>query len=88
VGNRVLRRIFGLKRGEITGGWIKLQNEEHNLYSSTNIFRMNKSRKTRWSEHVARMVEKTKAYNLLVGNPEAKRTIGKPKRRRESSVRK
>jgi hypothetical protein len=55
---RVLRRIFGPKRREMTGGWRKLHNEElHNLYSSPNIIRMNKSRRMRWAWHVARMGE-------------------------------
>jgi hypothetical protein len=54
--NRVLRRIFGPKRDEVTGGWRKLHNEElHNLYSSPSIIRMIKSRRMRWAGHVARM---------------------------------
>jgi hypothetical protein len=54
--NRVLRRIFGSKRDEVTGAWIKLQNEElHNLYTSPSIIRMIKSRRMRWAGHVARM---------------------------------
>jgi hypothetical protein len=54
--NRVLRRIFGLKRVEVTGEWRKLRNEElHNLYSSPNIIRMIKSRMMRWAGHIARM---------------------------------
>jgi hypothetical protein len=54
--NRVLRRIFGPKRDEVTGGWRKLQNEElHNLNYSTSIIRMIKSRRTRWAGKVARM---------------------------------
>jgi hypothetical protein len=57
--NRVLRRIFGLKRDEVTGDWRKLQNEElHKLYSSPNINRMIKSRKMRWAGHVARIEAK------------------------------
>jgi hypothetical protein len=57
--NRVLRRIFGPKRDEVTLGWKKLQNEElHNLYSSPSIIRMIKSRKMRWAGHVARMGRK------------------------------
>jgi hypothetical protein len=52
--NRVLRRIFGPKRDEVTGGWRKLHNEElHNLYSSPSIIRMIKSRRMRWTGHVA-----------------------------------
>jgi hypothetical protein len=54
--NRVLRRIFGWKRDEVTGGWRKLHNEElHNIYSSPSIIRMIKSRRMRWAEHVAPM---------------------------------
>jgi hypothetical protein len=54
--NRVLRRIFGPKRDEVTGEWKKLHNEElHNLYSSLNIIRMIKTRRMRWAGHVARM---------------------------------
>jgi hypothetical protein len=54
--NRVLRRMFGLKRDEVTGGWKKLHNEElHNLYSSPSIIRMIKSRRMRMAGHVARM---------------------------------
>jgi hypothetical protein len=54
--NRVLRRIFGPKRDEVTGGWRKLHNEKlRNLYSSQNIIRMIKSRRMRWAGHVARM---------------------------------
>jgi hypothetical protein len=65
--NRVLRRIFGLKRDEETGGWRKLHNEKlHNLYSSPSIIRINKSRRMRWAEHVARMGEKRNAYRILV----------------------
>jgi hypothetical protein len=67
--NRVLRRIFGPKRDEVTGEWRKLHNEElHNLYSSPNIIRMIKSRRMRWAWHVARMREKRNAYRILVGN--------------------
>jgi hypothetical protein len=54
--NRVLRRIFGPKRDEVTGGWIKLHNEElHGLYSSPSIVRVIKARRMRWAGHVARM---------------------------------
>jgi hypothetical protein len=64
----VLRRIFGLERDEIIGGWRKLHNQElHNFYSSPNIIRMLKSRRMRWAGHVARMGEKSNAYRMLVG---------------------
>jgi hypothetical protein len=67
----VLRRIFGPKRDEVTGGWRNLHNEElHNLYSSPSIIRMIESRRMRWAGHVARMGEKRNAYRILVGNPE------------------
>jgi hypothetical protein len=73
---RVLRRTFGPKRDEGTGGWRKLHNEElHNLYSS----RIMKSRRMRWVGHVARMGEKRNAYGILVGKPEGKRP--RPRRR-------
>jgi hypothetical protein len=79
---RVLRRIFGPKRDEVTGGWRKLHNEElHNLYSSPSIIRMIKSRRMRWAGYVARMGEKRNAYRILVGNPEGKRPLGRPRRR-------
>jgi hypothetical protein len=55
--NKVLRRIFGRKRDEMTGGWRKLHNEElHNLYSSPSIITMIKSRRMRWTGHAARMI--------------------------------
>jgi hypothetical protein len=67
--NRVLREIFGPKRDEAIGGWRKLHNEElHNLYFSPSIIRMIKSRRMRWSGHVARMGEKRIAYRILVRN--------------------
>jgi hypothetical protein len=71
--SRVLRRIFGPKRDEVTGEWIKLHNEEfRNLYSSQNIIRQIKSRRMRWAGHVARMGEERKLYKDLVGKPEGK----------------
>jgi hypothetical protein len=76
--NRVLRRIFGPKRDEVTGDWRKLHNEElHNLYSSLNIIRMIKSRRMRWARHVARMGAK----GILLGKPEGKRPLGRTRRR-------
>jgi hypothetical protein len=78
--NRVLRRVFGPKRNEVTGDWRKLHNEElHNLYSSSNIIRMSKSRRTRWEGHVARMRENRNAYRISVGKPEGKRPLGQPR---------
>jgi hypothetical protein len=81
LGNRVLRRIYGPKRDEVTGGWRKLYNEElHNLYSSPSIIRMIKSRRMRWGEHLAQMEEKRNAYRILVGKPEGKRPLRRPGR--------
>jgi hypothetical protein len=77
--NRSLRRIFGLKRDDVTGEWRKLHSEElRDLYSSPCIMRMTKSRRMRWVGHVARMGEKRNAYRLLVGKPEGKRPLGRP----------
>jgi hypothetical protein len=74
--NRVLRRIFGPKRDDVTGGWRKLHNEElHNLYSSPNIIRMIKSKRMRWAGHVARMGETRNVYRILVGKPEGERLL-------------
>jgi hypothetical protein len=78
--NKVLRRIFGPKRDEVTGGWRKLHNEKlHNLYSSSNIIRMIKSRRMRWAGHVARRGEKRNAYRILVRKSEGKETTRKTK---------
>jgi hypothetical protein len=80
--NRVLRRIFGPKRGGVTRGWRKLHNEElHNLYSSPSIIRIMKSRRMRWAGRVARMGEKRNVYRLLVRKPEGKRPLGRTRRR-------
>jgi hypothetical protein len=78
--NRVLRRIFGPKRDGVTGGWRKLHNEElHNLYSSPTIIRIVKLRMMRWMGNVARMGEKRNVYRLLVGKPERKRPLRRPR---------
>jgi hypothetical protein len=80
--NKVLRRIFGPKRDDVTGEWTKLHNEElHTLYSSPNIIRMIKSRRMRWAGHVARMRETRNAYTILVGKPEGNRPLGRPRRK-------
>ena len=79
--NMVLRRIIGPKRDEVTGEWRRLHNEELNdLYSSPNIVRMIKSRRMGWAGHVARMVEERGVYRVLVGKPEGKRPLGRPRR--------
>jgi hypothetical protein len=78
--NRVLRRMFGRKRDQVTGEWRKLHNEElRDLYFSPSIIRMIKSRKMGWAGHVARMGEK--------GKPEGKRPLGKPRRRWVDNIR-
>jgi hypothetical protein len=79
--NRVLRRITEPKRDEVVGGWRKLHNKElRALCSSPSIIRNIKSRR-RWAGHVARMGEKRNVYRLMVGMPEGKRPLGKPRRR-------
>jgi hypothetical protein len=86
--NRVLRRTFGPKRDEVTGEWRKLHNEElHNLYSSPDIIRQVKSRRMRWSGHVARMGEEKKVYKVSVGKPEGKRPLGRPRHSWEEDLR-
>jgi len=77
--NRVLRKVFGPKRDEVTGEWSKLHNEELNdLYSSPNIVRVIKSRRMRWAGHVARMGQGRGVYRVLVGKPEERRHWGYP----------
>jgi hypothetical protein len=78
--NRVLRRIFEPKKDGVAGGWRKLYNEGlHNLYSSASKIRIIKSRRMRWAGHAARMGEKMNVYRLLVGEPERKRPLGRPR---------
>ncbi|KAJ4439175.1 hypothetical protein ANN_15134 [Periplaneta americana] len=85
--NKVLRKIFGAKRDEVTGEWRKLHNTElHALYSSPDIIRNLKSRRLRWAGHVARMGESRNAYRVLVGTPKGKRPLGRPRRRWEDNV--
>ena len=80
--NMVLRRIFGPRRDEVTGERRRLHNEElNNLCSSPNIVRVIKSRRMRWAGHVARMGEERGGYRILVGKPEGKRPLGRPRRR-------
>jgi hypothetical protein len=78
--NTVLRRIFGPEREEVAGGWSRLHNEElHNLHASLNIFRMIKSRRMRWTGHVAFMGGMRNAYKMFVSKPEGKRPLRMPK---------
>jgi hypothetical protein len=86
--NTVLRRLFEQKWDEVTGEWRKLHYEEiHTLYSSPNIIRQNKSRTMRWAEYVARMGEEKNVYKILMGKPEGKRPLGRPRRRRKYGIR-
>ena len=85
--NRVLRRISGPRRGEVTGVWRKWHNEEVNdLYTSANIVQVIKSRRMRWVGHVAHMGERRGIYRVLVGKPEGKRPLGKPRHRWECNI--
>jgi len=86
--NIVLSRIFGPRREEVTGEWRRLQNEELNdLYSLPNILRVIKSRRMRWAGHVARMGEERGVYRVLVGKPEERRPLGRPRRRCVDNIR-
>jgi hypothetical protein len=85
--NKVLRRTFGPKRDEVTGEWRRLHNKElYALYSSPNITRVIKSRRLRWTGHVAHMGERRGAYRALVGKPEGRRPLGRPRRRWEGII--
>jgi hypothetical protein len=87
LANRVLRGIFGPKRDEVRGEWRKLHNEELNdLYSVRNIFRVTKSRRMKWVEHLAGMWEGRSLYRVLVGKPEGKRPFGRPCHRWEDNI--
>ena len=80
--NRVLRRIFGPKRDEVTRMWRKLHNDElYYLYFSSNFVRVIKSRRMRWAGHVVRIGEKRGVHRVLLGKPEGKRPLGRPRHR-------
>ena len=86
--NKVLRKIYGPKRDEMTGEWRRLHNEElHGLYDSPDVVRIMKSRRLRWSDHVARMREKRRLYSIVVRKPEGKRPLARPRRRWEDNIR-
>ena len=84
----MLRRVFGPKTDEVTGEWRELHNEElsSDLYSLPNIVRVVKSRRMRWAEHVARMGEGRVVHRVLVGKPEGKRPLGRPRLRWEDNI--
>ena len=84
----VLRRIFGPRKDEVMGEWWRLHNEDLNdLYPSPNIVRVIKSRRMRWAGRVAPMGEEMGAYRVLVGKPEGKRPLGRPRRRWVDNIR-
>ena len=86
--NMVLRGIFGPRRDEVMGEWRRLHNEELNdLYSSPIIVRVIKSRRMRWAGHVARMGEEREVYRVLLGKPEGRRPMGRPRRRWVDNIR-
>jgi len=86
--NMVLRRIFGPRRDEVTGEWRRLHNEELNdLFSTPNILRVIKSRIMRWAGHVACMGEERGVYRVLLGKPEGRRSLGRPRHRRVDNIR-
>jgi hypothetical protein len=85
--NRVLRRVFGPKRDEVTGEWRKMHNEELNdLYSLLNIVRVVKLRRMRWAGHVARMGENRGVHRVWAGKPEGKRALGRPRHKWEDNI--
>jgi len=84
----LLRRIFGPRRDEVMGEWWRLHNMELNdLYSSPNIVQVIKSRRMRWAGHVAHMDEERGVYWVLVGKPEGKRPLGRPRHRWVDNIR-
>ena len=86
--NKVLRRIFGPRSDEVTGDWRRLHSEELNdVYCSPNIVRAIKWRRRRWAGHVARMGVERGVYRVLVGKPEVKRPLGRPRRRWVENIR-
>jgi hypothetical protein len=85
--NKVLRRIFGPKKDEVTGEWRRLHNKElYALYSSPNIIRVIKSRRLRWAGHVVRMGKRSGAHRVLVEKPEGRRQLGRSRRKWEDNI--
>jgi len=86
--SKVLRKIYGPKRDEMTGEWRRLHNEEQQgLYDSPDVVKIMKSRRLRWAGHVARMGKKRRLYSILVGRPDGRRPLGRPIHRREDNIR-
>ncbi|KAJ4428499.1 hypothetical protein ANN_24536 [Periplaneta americana] len=84
---KVLRKLFGAKRDEVTGEWRKLHNAElHTLYSSPDVIKNINSRRLRWAGHVVRMSESRNAYRVLVGRPEGNRPLGRSRRKWEDNI--
>jgi hypothetical protein len=82
VENRVLREIFGTTREEVTGDWRRLLDEDlHESHCSPNVIRVIKLSRMRWMRHVARMGQKSNAYRVLVGKPDRKRPLARPRRK-------
>jgi hypothetical protein len=85
--NKVLRRIFGPKRDEVTGKLRRLHKEElHAMYSSSSIIRVIKSRRMRWAGHGEGMWERRDVYRVLMGKLEGKRALGRPRSRCECNI--
>ena len=85
--NMVLKRIFGPRIDEVTGEWRRLHNEELNDLYSPNFVPVIKSRRMRWAGHVARMGEEIGVYRVLLGKPEGRRPLGRPRRRWVDNIR-
>jgi hypothetical protein len=85
--NRVLRRIYGPKTDQVTEVWRRLHNKElYALYSSPDIIRVINTRRLRWAGHAANMRERRGAYRVLVGKPEERRPLGRPRHRWEDNI--
>ena len=83
----ILRKMFGPKKGEMSEKWKRLHNEELlDVHSSPNITRVIKSRKMRWAVRVASMSWRRYEYRVLVGKPEGKKPLGKPRRKWEGNI--